>query len=210
MRAAACYFLHARNARGTPVDAVARFHLGNGARLEQINFLGDGSENGIAAVARHDGELSLRSRRYREESRGLCGEPRDRGLQRGEAAGARRARRAGAAGFKLISFKKSCCNEPVQTIRSAIASPGKTFIETRRRRADDLWRHARALGADRECAGRARRRSRATASPCRSRRRRRICCFISRPCARARSICRSTRPTRSPSSIISSAMPSRR
>ncbi len=47
MRAAAYYFLHARNPRGTPVDAVARFHLGNGARLEQINFLGDTSEKGI-------------------------------------------------------------------------------------------------------------------------------------------------------------------
>jgi len=47
MRAAAYYFLHARNKRGTPVDAVARFHLGNGARLEQINFLGDTSEKGI-------------------------------------------------------------------------------------------------------------------------------------------------------------------
>ena len=47
MRAAAYYFLHARNARGTPVDSVARFHLGNGARLEQINFLGDASEKGI-------------------------------------------------------------------------------------------------------------------------------------------------------------------
>ena len=30
-----------------PIDAVARFHLGNGARLEQINFLGDTSEKGI-------------------------------------------------------------------------------------------------------------------------------------------------------------------
>jgi malonyl-CoA decarboxylase len=47
MRAAAYYFLHAKNARGTPVDAVARFHLGNGARLEQVNFLGDASEKGI-------------------------------------------------------------------------------------------------------------------------------------------------------------------
>ncbi|MGC1893014.1 MAG: malonyl-CoA decarboxylase family protein, partial [Pseudolabrys sp.] len=32
MRAAAWYFLRARNRRGTPVDPVARFHLGNGAR----------------------------------------------------------------------------------------------------------------------------------------------------------------------------------
>jgi len=26
---------------------VARFHLGNGARLERLNWLGDGSDNGI-------------------------------------------------------------------------------------------------------------------------------------------------------------------
>jgi malonyl-CoA decarboxylase len=47
MRAAAYYFLHAKNKRGLPADPVARFHLGNGARLERLNFLGDGSENGI-------------------------------------------------------------------------------------------------------------------------------------------------------------------
>jgi malonyl-CoA decarboxylase len=41
--AAAWYFLKARNARGRVVDPVARFHLGNGARLERINFLGDRS-----------------------------------------------------------------------------------------------------------------------------------------------------------------------
>ncbi len=37
----------ARTARGLPVDAVARFHLGNGARLERINWLGDTSERAI-------------------------------------------------------------------------------------------------------------------------------------------------------------------
>lgn len=47
MRAAAWYFLYAKNSRGFPADPVARFHLGNGARLERIHFLGDGSENGI-------------------------------------------------------------------------------------------------------------------------------------------------------------------
>ena len=47
MRAAAWYFLRAKNRRGLPVDAVARFHLGNGARLERLNWLGDGSDNGI-------------------------------------------------------------------------------------------------------------------------------------------------------------------
>src|SRR5258708_3788416 len=48
MRAAAWYFLHARNRNGVPLDAVARFHLGNGARLEQLHWLGDGSGKGIA------------------------------------------------------------------------------------------------------------------------------------------------------------------
>ena len=41
--AAAWYFLTARNRNGKIVDPVARFHLGNGARLERINFLGDRS-----------------------------------------------------------------------------------------------------------------------------------------------------------------------
>ena len=41
LSAAAYYFLRARTAKGTPVDPVARFHLGNGARLERLNFLGD-------------------------------------------------------------------------------------------------------------------------------------------------------------------------
>jgi malonyl-CoA decarboxylase len=41
LAAAAYYFLKARTPKGTPVDPVARFHLGNGARLERLNFLGD-------------------------------------------------------------------------------------------------------------------------------------------------------------------------
>ncbi len=48
LRAAAWYFLRARNRRGHPADAVARFHLGNGARLERLNWLADTSERGIA------------------------------------------------------------------------------------------------------------------------------------------------------------------
>jgi len=38
---AAEYFLAAKTANGRPRDPVARFHLGNGARLERINFMGD-------------------------------------------------------------------------------------------------------------------------------------------------------------------------
>lgn len=44
---AAEYFLAARTRRGKPVDPVARFHLGNGARLERINWLGDKSAKGL-------------------------------------------------------------------------------------------------------------------------------------------------------------------
>jgi malonyl-CoA decarboxylase len=44
---AAYYFLEAKGARGQPVDPVARFHLGNGAQLERLNFLGDRSEKGM-------------------------------------------------------------------------------------------------------------------------------------------------------------------
>src|SRR6185295_8258229 len=44
------YLLYAR--RGTqPSDAVARFHLGNGARLERVNWLGDVSEAGLTRSA---------------------------------------------------------------------------------------------------------------------------------------------------------------
>ncbi|SFU23093.1 malonyl-CoA decarboxylase [Mesorhizobium sp. YR577] len=42
-KAAAWYFLRARNRDGKVLDPVARFHLGNGARLERINFLADRS-----------------------------------------------------------------------------------------------------------------------------------------------------------------------
>ena len=47
MPLAATYFLDAKTPRGLPVDPVARFHLGNGARLERLNFLGDRSEKGM-------------------------------------------------------------------------------------------------------------------------------------------------------------------
>lgn len=40
---AARYLLHGRSSGGRVLDPVARFHLGNGARLERINFLADRS-----------------------------------------------------------------------------------------------------------------------------------------------------------------------
>ena len=47
MRLAAHYFLNAKTADGQPIDPVARFHLGNGARLERINWQGDISAKGL-------------------------------------------------------------------------------------------------------------------------------------------------------------------
>ncbi len=38
----------AKNERGRPLDPVARFHLGNGARLEQLDMLGDPTAKGLA------------------------------------------------------------------------------------------------------------------------------------------------------------------
>ncbi len=41
------YLLSAKSAQNQALDPVARFHLGNGARLERINWLGDLSQPGI-------------------------------------------------------------------------------------------------------------------------------------------------------------------
>jgi malonyl-CoA decarboxylase len=49
-RLCARYLLQAK-VRGRPADAVARFHLRNGARLERINWLGDISAKGITESA---------------------------------------------------------------------------------------------------------------------------------------------------------------
>ncbi|CCE12163.1 putative malonyl-CoA decarboxylase (MCD) [Bradyrhizobium sp. STM 3843] len=48
---AAYYFLKARTPKGKLIDPVARFHLGNGARLERINWLGDLSPKGLRESA---------------------------------------------------------------------------------------------------------------------------------------------------------------
>ena len=48
---AAHYFLKARTPKGRLIDSVARFHLGNGARLERIDWLGDVSPKGLRESA---------------------------------------------------------------------------------------------------------------------------------------------------------------
>lgn len=41
------YLYQRRERDNAPIDAVARFHLGNGARIEQLNWLGDVSTKGM-------------------------------------------------------------------------------------------------------------------------------------------------------------------
>ena len=48
---AARYLLEEKNARGLPLNPVARFHLGNGAELHRINWLGDVSDKGLRQAA---------------------------------------------------------------------------------------------------------------------------------------------------------------
>ena len=50
MRLCAWYLVHAKQG-AEPLDPVARFHLGNGAALERLNWLGDTSESGMARSA---------------------------------------------------------------------------------------------------------------------------------------------------------------
>jgi malonyl-CoA decarboxylase len=50
MRLCAHYLVDAKNGQ-EPLDSVERFHLGNGARLERINWLGDTSPMGLSRSA---------------------------------------------------------------------------------------------------------------------------------------------------------------
>ena len=50
MRLCAYYLQHAKHGREA-ADAVARFHLGNGARMERLNWLADSSRTGMARSA---------------------------------------------------------------------------------------------------------------------------------------------------------------
>ena len=47
LRLAARYLLLAKRDDGAPRDAVERFHLGNGAMVERVNWLGDPTQRGI-------------------------------------------------------------------------------------------------------------------------------------------------------------------
>lgn len=51
LKLGAQYFLEARREDGRPPDPVARFHLGNGAELHAIHWMGDSSDKGLAQAA---------------------------------------------------------------------------------------------------------------------------------------------------------------
>jgi malonyl-CoA decarboxylase len=54
LRLCAYYLLHAKQGEGKeaePLDPVARFHLGNGAALERVNWMADISESGMKRSA---------------------------------------------------------------------------------------------------------------------------------------------------------------
>ena len=96
LRAAACYYLRARkNRRGLPLDAVARFHLGNGARLERLNWLADAER----ALRQSHGLMVnyLYDLDDIEKNHEAYAEPHRRGRQRGDAPrqGAGPRRRSG-------------------------------------------------------------------------------------------------------------------
>ena len=66
---AVSYFLGAKREDGRPADPVAGFHLGNGARLETHQLARRSVAEGPPRQRRLDGQLPLRSRRYRKKPR---------------------------------------------------------------------------------------------------------------------------------------------
>ena len=190
---------------GQPVDPVARFHLGNGARLERLNFLGDVSPNGLRAVARADGQLPLRPRRDREEPRGVRREGHGRRLRRGAQSPARCLPRPGANpvtahhslprsripwnAMNANLFDRLSRQHRRSRRRPRSRPPAGERDQLRRSASPDRAAGQRAPGSAAS--------SPATGSRCRSRSRSRRSCSISPPCGRAASTCRSTPPTRS-------------
>lgn len=59
MRLRARYLLSERDGEGRLLDPVARFHVGNGARVERLCWLADTSARGMRPIPRADGQLSL-------------------------------------------------------------------------------------------------------------------------------------------------------
>ena len=76
LRLAARYLLHARAPSGRALDPVAHFHLSNGARVEQLDWLGDRSPKGLQQSAGimvnylyRLGDIEANHEAYRDEGR---------------------------------------------------------------------------------------------------------------------------------------------
>jgi len=76
LRLGARYLLQARAPSGRARDPVAHFHLSNGARVEQLNWLGDVSEKGLQQSAGmmvnylyRLGDIEANHEVYRDEGR---------------------------------------------------------------------------------------------------------------------------------------------
>jgi len=76
LRLAARYLLYARTPSGRALDPVAHFHLSNGARVEQLDWLGDRSPKGLQQSAgimvnyRYRlGDIEANHEAYRDEGR---------------------------------------------------------------------------------------------------------------------------------------------
>jgi malonyl-CoA decarboxylase len=76
LRLAARYLLHTRAASGRALDPVGHFHLSNGARVEQLDWLGDRSAKGLQQSAGimvnylyRLGDIDANHEAYRDEDR---------------------------------------------------------------------------------------------------------------------------------------------
>jgi malonyl-CoA decarboxylase len=125
MPLAAHYFLNAKSGDGRPVDPVGRFHLGNGARLERINWLGDVSEKGLREAHglmvnyRYDlGEIERNHEAFANEGE-VVASRNVRGLLRAPAKG--RLKKLTQAGQPAIESRKPA---------TAVATPSETKSRT--------------------------------------------------------------------------------
>src|SRR6266404_3862371 len=106
IRLCAHYLLYAKQGRD-PLDPVARFHLGNGARLERLNWLGDTSPSGM----RRSAGLMV-NYVYRLDE-----------VERNHEAYAKDGRIAAAKRFEVLARESLLAQRDTAQIRRIIGSP---------------------------------------------------------------------------------------
>ena len=82
------------------IDPVARFHLGNGARLERINWLGNASPRGMKEAFGIMVNYLVRPRRHRSEPRGVRARRHSGALRAGRWAAVAAGAATGTAAFE--------------------------------------------------------------------------------------------------------------